>query len=262
MVGQAAIQLVPHGAAVYVSTRAPVMNMVMVASSSGRAGRSPKGGGWLRVLRAMPVSRWVSAATWYTVCLVCALPAMPVTLCVASLRYNLELHVTAMVVLAVLLTTFTALCSAAHSPTRIRAWAGMMVLVETFMGAGMALMYRLFYPHIGPTRALYIATGARISLIPLGFVMLPSTITVERLEGTFDYVWSLPAPRSARLSRPSRSTLSSPWQGRCLPLSSPDGATTHNSRWRRSSDRLVLFPQRWPAPSVMGWPSSLTNQWL
>jgi ABC-2 type transport system permease protein len=82
---------------------------------------------------------------------------------------------------------------------RVRAWAGMMVIVQTFMGAGMALMYGFFYPHIGPTQALYIATGAPVlALIPLGFVMLPSTITVERLEGTFDYVWSLPAPRSAQ----------------------------------------------------------------
>lgn len=82
---------------------------------------------------------------------------------------------------------------------RVRAWAGMMVLVQTFMGAGMALMYGFFYPHVSPTEALYIATGAPVlALIPLGFVMLPSTITVERLEGTFDYVWSLPAPRSAQ----------------------------------------------------------------
>jgi ABC-2 type transport system permease protein len=83
---------------------------------------------------------------------------------------------------------------------RARSWAGMMVLVQTFMGAGMALMYGFFYPHIGPLRALYIATGAPVlALIPLGFVMLPSTITIERLEGTFDYVWSLPAPRSAQV---------------------------------------------------------------
>ena len=82
---------------------------------------------------------------------------------------------------------------------RARQWAGMMVIVQALMGAGMALMYGFFYPHVTPARALYIATGApTLALVPLGFVMVPSGITLERLKGTFDYVWSLPAPRSAQ----------------------------------------------------------------
>jgi ABC-2 type transport system permease protein len=102
-------QHVPRTAAVYVSTGAPVINMVMVGLILGpQLVASQKTAGSYEYLRAMPVSRCVNAAAWYTVCLVCALPAMAVTLWVASLRYNLELHVTAMVVPAVLLTTFTA----------------------------------------------------------------------------------------------------------------------------------------------------------
>jgi ABC-2 type transport system permease protein len=82
---------------------------------------------------------------------------------------------------------------------RVRQWVPMMVLIQTMMGAGMALMYGFFYPHITPERALYITTGApTLALIPLGFVMLPGSVASEKAEGTFDYIWSLPAPRSAQ----------------------------------------------------------------
>lgn len=102
-------QHIPHTAAVYVSTGAPVINMVMVGLILGpQLVANQKTMGGYEYLRAMPVSRCVNGAAWYTVCLVCALPAIAVTLCVASFRYNLQLHVTAMVVPAVLLTTFTA----------------------------------------------------------------------------------------------------------------------------------------------------------
>lgn len=81
----------------------------------------------------------------------------------------------------------------------VRQWALMLVVVQTMMGAGMALMYGFFYPHITPSRAIYIATGApALALIPLGFVMLPGSVGLEKLQGTFDYIWSLPSPRSAQ----------------------------------------------------------------
>jgi ABC-2 type transport system permease protein len=82
---------------------------------------------------------------------------------------------------------------------RVRQWAAMLVVIQVMMGAGMVLMYGFFYPQITPERALYIATGApTLALIPLGLVMVPNAILIQRIEGTFDYVWSLPAPRSAQ----------------------------------------------------------------
>lgn len=82
---------------------------------------------------------------------------------------------------------------------RVRQWAGMMVVIEALMGAGMALMYGFFYPHVTAGRALYITTGSpTLALVPLGFVMLPGSVGLERYQGTFDYTWSLPVPRSAQ----------------------------------------------------------------
>jgi ABC-2 type transport system permease protein len=83
---------------------------------------------------------------------------------------------------------------------RLRPWVGMMVVIQTLMGAGMVLMYGFFYPQITPERALYIATGApTLALIPLGLVMVPNGVMQDKLQGTFDYVWSLPTRRSAQM---------------------------------------------------------------
>jgi ABC-2 type transport system permease protein len=82
---------------------------------------------------------------------------------------------------------------------RMREWAAMMVLIQMCMGAGMVIMYGFFYPQVTASRALFIATGApTLALIPLGFVMLPGGIVQQKLEGTFEYIWSMPAPRSAQ----------------------------------------------------------------
>ncbi len=82
---------------------------------------------------------------------------------------------------------------------RARPWAGMMAVIQLMMGAGMAIMYGFFYPHISQTTALFIATGTpTLALIPLGFVMVPGGVTQQRLEGTFEFIWSLPAPRTAQ----------------------------------------------------------------
>jgi ABC-2 type transport system permease protein len=82
---------------------------------------------------------------------------------------------------------------------RMRQWAPMMAVIQMLMGAGMAVMYGFFYPHMTDTIALYITTGTpTLALIPLGFVMLPGAVSQQRLEGTFDFIWSLPTPRTAQ----------------------------------------------------------------
>ena len=82
-----------------------------------------------------------------------------------------------------------------------RQWAPMMVIVQFMMGAGMAVMYGFFYPEVTPTIALYITTGIPVlALIPMGFVLVPGGIGQQRMAGSFDFMWSLPTPRSAQVS--------------------------------------------------------------
>jgi ABC-2 type transport system permease protein len=82
---------------------------------------------------------------------------------------------------------------------RARQWAALMALVQVLMGAGMAIMYGFFYPVVTPTVGLYIATGTpTLALIPLGMVMIPAGVGEQKLQGTFDFIWSLPTPRSAQ----------------------------------------------------------------
>jgi len=82
---------------------------------------------------------------------------------------------------------------------QMRQWAGLLLVIQTMMGAGMAVMYGFFYPRVTPSTAVYITTGTpALALIPLGFLMVPVNVARERLEGTFDFIWSLPVPRSAQ----------------------------------------------------------------
>ena len=81
---------------------------------------------------------------------------------------------------------------------RAREWALLMMVIQVMMSTGMALMYGFFYPQMTETTALYITTGTpTLALIPLGFVMVPASVGRQKLEGTFDFIWSLPVPRSA-----------------------------------------------------------------
>jgi ABC-2 type transport system permease protein len=82
---------------------------------------------------------------------------------------------------------------------RARQWAALMVVIQILMGAGMALMYGLFYPRVTHATALYITTGTpALALIPIGLVLVPASVGQEKLAGTFDFIWSLPTPRSAQ----------------------------------------------------------------
>ena len=83
---------------------------------------------------------------------------------------------------------------------RARQWAAMMVVIQVFMGVGMALVYGFFYPRVSHQTALLITTATpTLALIPLGFVMVPASVGHQKLEGTFDFTWSLPVPRSAQV---------------------------------------------------------------
>ncbi len=98
---------IPMTAALFVSTGVPVVNLLMVGLVLGpQLVADQKVSGSYDYLRSLPVRRSVTAAAWYTVCLIGGIPAMVVALGVGRLRYDLPLHISPMVLPAVLLTSF------------------------------------------------------------------------------------------------------------------------------------------------------------
>lgn len=79
---------------------------------------------------------------------------------------------------------------------RMRQWLVMFLGVQLLMGAAMSIMYGFFLPVIPDVVALYITTGVpTLALIPIGFVIVPQTISQQRLEGSYEFLWSLPVPK-------------------------------------------------------------------
>jgi ABC-2 type transport system permease protein len=98
---------IPESAALFVVTGVPVINLIVVGLVLGpQLVASQRTAGSYEYMRTLPISRSVTAAAWYTVCLVTGLPAMVVSLLVGQLRYGLPLHISPMIVPAVLLTSF------------------------------------------------------------------------------------------------------------------------------------------------------------
>jgi ABC-2 type transport system permease protein len=95
-------------AALYVSSGAPVMNLLMVGVLLGpQLVAQQKAEHSYDFLQALPVPRTVTALAWYTVTLLGSLPAVVVSLVVAQLRYGITFTVSPTVVAAALLTAFT-----------------------------------------------------------------------------------------------------------------------------------------------------------
>ncbi len=82
----------------------------------------------------------------------------------------------------------------------VRPWAGLTLVVQIMMSVGMAVMYGFFYPEVTDRTAMLITTGVpTLALVPLGFVLVPAAVSQRRIAGTFDFIWSLPVPRSAQV---------------------------------------------------------------
>ncbi len=74
----------------------------------------------------------------------------------------------------------------------------MLVVVQVMLGAGMALGFGFLFDNPSQQQALYLSTGATvIPMMTLGLVMLPQVVAQQKIEGTYDYIFSLPIPRMA-----------------------------------------------------------------
>lgn len=73
-----------------------------------------------------------------------------------------------------------------------------IVFTQIVMGIGAAFMYKFYLGSLDPTTALYLVSGIpALSLIPVGFVLVPILVMQEKSRGTYDFTWSLPVPRLA-----------------------------------------------------------------
>ncbi|RPI20421.1 MAG: ABC transporter permease [Actinobacteria bacterium] len=83
----------------------------------------------------------------------------------------------------------------------LRSYLVLALIIQVFMGAGMALMYGYYFGELDQGQQTFLVTGIpALALIPIGFVMVPNSIMELKLRDTYDYVWSLPVPRAASAS--------------------------------------------------------------
>jgi len=72
------------------------------------------------------------------------------------------------------------------------------LVIQLLMGCGMAVMYGFYFGDLPAAAKTFLVSGIpALALFPIGFVMVPVVITDQRWEETYDYIWSLPVPRSA-----------------------------------------------------------------
>jgi ABC-2 type transport system permease protein len=80
----------------------------------------------------------------------------------------------------------------------LRTFLVSLLVIQTLMGAGMAVMYGFFLGDIPELGRTFLVSGIpALALFPVGFVIVPSVVADHRFEETYDYIWSLPTPRIA-----------------------------------------------------------------
>ncbi len=71
------------------------------------------------------------------------------------------------------------------------------VLVQVVTGVGFVFGVGLFFGQVPPRAALFLSTGVIvITLATVGLVLGPQLIAAQKAEQTYDFIWSLPVPRS------------------------------------------------------------------
>lgn len=80
----------------------------------------------------------------------------------------------------------------------LRMWVALMVVIQVMTGAGFVLGIALFFRHIPATAALFVCTGVPvINLVLIGLVLGPQLVAQQKLQQSYDYLRSMPAPQTA-----------------------------------------------------------------
>jgi ABC-2 type transport system permease protein len=83
---------------------------------------------------------------------------------------------------------------------RLRSFLPLAIVVQVLFAFGIVAGYPLLFPEIDQMTVLFLATGApAITLITMGLVALPQVVAQAKLEGTLEYMRSLPVPRMVYL---------------------------------------------------------------
>jgi ABC-2 type transport system permease protein len=84
--------------------------------------------------------------------------------------------------------------------TGMRLVLPLIVLVQILLGAGFVLGISLFFEAIPTTVALYVCTGVPvINLVVLGMIMGPQLVANQKSDQGYEYLRTLPAPRTASM---------------------------------------------------------------
>lgn len=82
--------------------------------------------------------------------------------------------------------------------TDMRLLVPMIVFVQILSGVGLVLGFSLLMPNMSSGMAVYLVTGAVVvTLVVVGVVMGPQLIAQQKSAGSYDFMWSLPVPRSS-----------------------------------------------------------------
>lgn len=79
-----------------------------------------------------------------------------------------------------------------------RLFLPLLMVVQILIGAGFVIGFGLLIPDVDTATALYVSTGGVVqSLILIGLIVTPQIVAQRKMEGSYDYLWSLPVPRGA-----------------------------------------------------------------
>lgn len=80
----------------------------------------------------------------------------------------------------------------------LRLWAATALAIEILSGVGMVYGIALLAPHLSLQGKLYATTGpAVVALILLGLIFGPQLVAQEKMSGRYEYVLTMPVPRTA-----------------------------------------------------------------
>ncbi len=75
----------------------------------------------------------------------------------------------------------------------------LIVAIQIVIGGGFALGIGLFFDQIPDRNALYLSTGVTVvTLITVGLVLGPQLVGNRKTADTYDFLWSLPVPRTTQ----------------------------------------------------------------